>query len=55
MMSEELKGLLSIPSETGCGAEEDAEYGLMPYGRHVFEALRYALDLCERLGFRTKN
>lgn len=55
MMLEELKGLLSIPSETGCEAEEDAEYGLMPYGRHVFEALRYALDLCERLGFRTKN
>ena len=55
MMLEELKGLLSIPSETGCEPEEDAEYGLMPYGRHVFEALRYVLDLCARLGFRTKN
>ncbi len=55
MMSEALKGLLRIPSETGCGEEYDEKYGVMPYGRHVFEALKYMLDLCESLGFRTKN
>lgn len=55
MMSEALKGLLRIPSETGCSEEYDENYGVMPYGRHVFEALKYMLDLCESLGFRTKN
>lgn len=55
MMSEALKGLLRIPSETGCGEEYDEKYGVMPYGRHVFEALKYMLDLCESLGFQTKN
>ena len=55
MMSEALKGLLRIPSETGCGEEYDEKYGVMPYGRHVFEALKYMLDLCESLGFLTKN
>lgn len=55
MMSEELRGLLRIPSKTGCSEEYDEEYGKMPYGRHVFEALKYALDLCNDLGFRTKN
>ena len=55
MMSEALKGLLRIPSETGCGEEYDEKYGVMPYGRHVFEALKYMLDLCESLGFRTKH
>ena len=55
MMSEALKGLLRIPSETGCGEEYDEKYGVMPYGRHVFEALKYMLDLCGSLGFRTKN
>ena len=55
MMSEALKGLLRIPSETGCGEEYDEKYGVMPYGRHVFEALKYMLDLCESLGFRTEK
>ena len=55
MMLEELRGLLRIPSETGCAPEEDPEYGLLPYGRHVFEALQYVLNLCEGLGFRTRN
>ena len=55
MMSEALKGLLRIPSETGCGEEYDEKYGVMPYGRHVFEALKYMLDLCGSLGFQTKN
>lgn len=55
MMSEALKGLLRIPSETGCGEEYDEKYGVMPYGCHVFEALKYMLDLCESLGFQTKN
>ena len=27
MMSEELRGLLRIPSETGCSEEYDEEYG----------------------------
>lgn len=55
MQEELLRGLLRIPSETGCGEEYDEKYGLMPYGKHVFEALKYVLDLCENLGFRTKN
>lgn len=55
MNLEALRGLLRIPGETGWGEEYDEKYGVMPYGRHVFEALKYVLDLCDKLGFRTKN
>ncbi len=49
-MLEELKGLIQIPSVTGQAAEVDA-----PYGKAVKDALVYVLDLCDRLGFKTKN
>lgn len=55
MNLERLRGLLQIPSETGHSEEHDEKYGVLPYGRNVFEALKYALELCSSLGFRTKN
>ena len=55
MNLEALRGLLRIPSETGCGEEYDEKYGMVPYGLQVFEALKYMLNLCDSLGFRTKN
>lgn len=44
-----LDGLLSIPSVTASGS------GDTPYGPESDRALTYMLDLCETLGFRTKN
>ncbi len=49
-MLEELRGLIQIPSVTGEMAEPDA-----PYGKNVKDALVYVLDLCDKLGFKTKN
>lgn len=54
-MQEALRGLVKIPSVTGQEAVQDEKYGYLPYGRDVFEALRYVLELCESYGFRTKN
>ncbi len=44
-----LDGLLSIPSVTASGS------GDTPYGPEADRALTYMLELCRRLGFRTKN
>ncbi len=44
-----LAGLIEIPSISG---EKDGDY---PFGRPVYDALRYTLQLCEDLGFRTKQ
>ena len=49
-MLEELKRLIQIPSVTGEDATVDA-----PYGQNVKDALVYVLELCDRLGFKTKN
>ena len=49
-MLEQLKQLIAIPSVTGAEPKENA-----PYGEAVKEALLYVLDLCDQLGFRTKN
>lgn len=54
-MLEALRGLVRIPSVTGQTGVQDEKYGYLPYGRDVFEALKYMLDLCESYGFRTKN
>ena len=44
-----LHELLSIPSVTCAGS------GDTPYGEEPDCALTYMLQLCQRLGFRTKN
>ena len=44
-----LDGLLSIPSVTASGS------GDTPFGPETDRALTYVLDLCQKLGFRTKN
>ena len=44
-----LNDLLSIPSVTAYGPPE------LPFGPETDRALTYVLDLCDRLGFRTKN
>jgi succinyl-diaminopimelate desuccinylase len=44
-----LQGVLRIPS-----VRADAAPGA-PFGRPIARALEYTLDLCDRLGFRTKN
>jgi len=50
LMLKDLKELIKIKSVTGCAPEGD-----MPYGRNVYEALAYVLNLCEQYGFKTKN
>lgn len=50
MMIKNIQELVAIPSVTGAPAEEN-----MPYGKAVYEALEYVLNLCESFGFRTKN
>lgn len=49
-MIEALKQLVAIPSVTGAPAEPG-----MPYGKNVRDALEKALELCGKLGFRTKK
>lgn len=49
-MIKHLQELIAIPSVTAAPSEEG-----MPFGREVHRALLYVLDLCENLGFRTKN
>lgn len=49
-MIKEIQELIQIPSVTDAG-----EKGDMPYGEHVYEALKYVLNLCDKFGFRTKN
>lgn len=46
---ESVQGVLKIKSV------EEAPVGDMPYGEGVVKALEYTLDLCEKLGFKTKN
>lgn len=46
---ESVQGVLRIKSV------EEAPVGDMPYGEGVVKALEYTLDLCEKLGFKTKN
>ena len=54
-MIEALRKLIRIPSVTGEKPEESSEFGTLPYGRNVFDALMCALDMCSEFGFRTKN
>lgn len=49
-MIKHIQELVAIPSVTGAEPKEN-----MPYGEHVHAALMYVLDLCDSLGFRTKN
>lgn len=49
-MYNKIKELVAIPSITGEKAEEG-----MPFGKNVYEALTYVLDLCKSFGFKTKN
>lgn len=53
-MSDYIQSLIELVRiESVCERkEDDAEY---PYGEGVRHALDYALNLCERFGFRTKN
>lgn len=44
----DLRALMRIPS---ISAEAEGEY---PYGKPVYEALKYVMDLCGSFGFRTK-
>lgn len=50
MMLDALRELVSIPSITGTQAAPG-----MPYGKAVSDALEKALELCTKLGFRTKK
>lgn len=45
-MYNKIKELVAIPSITGEKAEEG-----MPFGKNVYEALTYVLDLCKSFGF----
>ena len=49
-MIDALKELIAIPSVTGAEPEPG-----MPYGKAVHDALEKALELCDRLGMRTKK
>ncbi len=49
-MIKNLQELIAIPSITGAPAQEG-----MPYGKYVYDALMYVLELCDSFGFRTKN
>lgn len=54
-MIEALRKLVRIPSVTGEEAAESSEFGMLPYGRNVFDALMCVLGICRQLGFKTKN
>ncbi len=49
-MIKNIQEIIAIPSVTGALAEGD-----MPYGKHVYDALNYVLQLCDSFGFCTKN
>ncbi len=54
-MIQQLQNLLKFESITNAPDIYDPIHGRLPYGKDVFQALEYTLDLCKSYGFKTKN